>query len=73
MACSSSSKPVQEAVGGYFRDPTGKSNKVGSDQNGTGQNIDLTKQNMNQLKEQLTAKEHSEHQRSREAAKKCSR
>jgi chemotaxis protein MotB len=49
----SSSKPVQEAVGGYFRDPTGKSNKVGSDQNGTGQNIDLTKQNMNQLKEQL--------------------
>jgi len=46
-------KPVQEAVGGYFRDPTGTSKKVGSDQNGSGQNFELTKQNMNQLKEQL--------------------
>ena len=48
-----SSKPVQEAVGGYFRDPTGTSKKVGSNQNGSGQNVDLTKQNMAQLKEQL--------------------
>ncbi|MFY9674174.1 MAG: flagellar motor protein MotB [Terriglobales bacterium] len=49
----SSSKPVQEAVGGYFRDPTGTSTKVGSNQNGTGENFELTKQNMAQLKEQL--------------------
>ena len=49
----SSSKPVQEAVGGYFRDPTGTSTKVGSNQNGTGKNFQLTKQNMAQLKEQL--------------------
>src|ERR1700758_1625570 len=49
----SSSKPVQEAVGGYFRDPTGTSKKVGSNQNGSGQNFELTKQNMAQLKDQL--------------------
>ena len=49
----SSSKPVQEAVGGYFRDPTGTAKKVGSNQNGSGQNFELTKQNMAQLKEQL--------------------
>ena len=48
-----SGKSVQEAVGGYFRDPTGTSRKVGSNQNGSGQNVDLTKQNMAQLKEQL--------------------
>jgi chemotaxis protein MotB len=46
-------KPVQEAVGGYFRDPTGTSKKIGSNQNGSGQNFELTKQNMDQLKEQL--------------------
>ena len=49
----SSSKQVQEAVGGYFRDPTGSSKKVGSNQNGSGQNFELTKQNMAELKEQL--------------------
>jgi chemotaxis protein MotB len=49
----SSSKPVQEAVGGYFRDPTGTSKKVGSNQNGSGQNFELSKENMGQLKEQL--------------------
>src|SRR5271169_6112274 len=47
------SKQVQEAVGGYFKDPTGTSKKVGSNQNGSGQNFELTKQNMTQLKEQL--------------------
>ncbi len=47
------SKQIQEAVGGYFKDPTGTSKKVGSDQNGSGQNFELTKQNMGQLKEQL--------------------
>ena len=48
-----SSKQVQEAVGGYFRDPTGKSRKVGTDQMGSGENFTLTKDNMPQLKEQL--------------------
>jgi chemotaxis protein MotB len=48
-----SSKQVQDAVGGYFRDPTGTSKKVGSNQNGSGENFKLTKENMNKLKEQL--------------------
>ena len=49
----SSSKKVQEAVGGYFRDPTGTSKKVGSDMAGAGENFVLTHDNMPKLKEQL--------------------
>jgi len=48
-----SSKKIQEAVGGYFKDPTGTSKKVGSNQNGSGSNFELTKENMAELKEQL--------------------
>jgi chemotaxis protein MotB len=48
-----SSKQVQEAVGGYFKDPTGTSKKVGSNMAGSGDNFTLTKDNMPQLKEQL--------------------
>ena len=48
-----SSKQIQEAVGGYFKDPTGTSRKVGTNQSGAGENFQLTKQNMAQLKEQL--------------------
>jgi chemotaxis protein MotB len=48
-----SSKQVQEAVGGYFKDPTGKAKKVGTDQNGSGENFTLTKDNMPKLKEEL--------------------
>jgi len=48
-----SSKQLQEAVGGYFKDPTGKSKKVGSGQTGSGENFMLTKDNMNQLKDEL--------------------
>src|SRR5450631_2092654 len=50
-----SSKQVQEAVGGYFKDPTGTSKKVGSGQIGAGENFSLTKENMNKLKEELQA------------------
>jgi chemotaxis protein MotB len=49
----SSSKQVQEAVGGYFRDPTGNSRKVGSDMQGAGENFSVSKENMAQLKEEL--------------------
>src|SRR5579863_8329210 len=49
----SSSKQVQEAVGGYFRDPTGTSRKVGSDMQGAGENFSVSKDNMAQLKEEL--------------------
>jgi chemotaxis protein MotB len=48
-----SSKQVQEAVGGYFKDPTGTSKKVGSNMVGTGENFILTRDNMPKLKEQL--------------------
>ena len=49
----SSSKPVQVAVGGYFRDPTGTSKKVGSDMQGAGEDFSISKDNMDQLKEEL--------------------
>ncbi len=48
-----SSKQVQEAVGGYFKDPTGTAKKVGSNMMGTGENFTLTRDNMPKLKEQL--------------------
>ena len=48
-----SSKQMQEAVGGYFKDPTGTSKKVGTNQTGSGENFSLTKQNMEKLKEEL--------------------
>jgi len=47
------SKQTQEAIGGYFKDPTGTSKKVGSGQVGSGENFTLTKDNMNMLKEEL--------------------
>ncbi len=50
------SKPVQEAISGYFKDPAGTAKKVGRDQpgsSGSGQKVQVTKQNMAELKEQL--------------------
>lgn len=52
----SSSKPVQEAVGGYFRDPNGTSTKKGTMNAGAGENFVLTKDNMPKLKDQLEQK-----------------
>ena len=56
-------KPVQEAVAGYFRDPTGKSKTFGTSETGAGtgeghtaqnaKEIELTKQSMAHLKEEL--------------------
>ncbi len=48
-----SSKQIQVAVGGYFKDPTGTSKLVGTNQSGTGENVPLRKQDMAKLKEQL--------------------
>ena len=48
-----SSKQVREAVGGYFKDPTGTSKKVGNGQIGGGDNFVVTKDNMDQIKSQL--------------------
>ncbi|HKV76582.1 MAG TPA: flagellar motor protein MotB [Candidatus Sulfotelmatobacter sp.] len=50
-----SSKQVQEALGGYFKDPTGTAKKFGSNMQGAGENIVLTRDNMPKLKEQLQA------------------
>lgn len=47
------SKQVQEAVGGYFKDPTGNSKMVGSTMRGAGQNLDLRKEDMKKIKEAL--------------------
>jgi chemotaxis protein MotB len=52
----SSSKPVQEAVGGYFRDPNGTAEKKGSSLAGAGENLTPTKDNMPKLKDQLEQK-----------------
>src|ERR1700687_2390024 len=45
-----SSKQVQEAVGGYFKDPTGTSKKVGSNLAGSGGDFTLSPHNNAQLK-----------------------
>jgi chemotaxis protein MotB len=52
----SSSKPVQEAVGGYFRDPSGTADKKGTLNAGAGENFVLTKDDMPKLKETLEEK-----------------
>ncbi len=48
-----SSQQIKEAVGGYFKDPTGTAKNVGSDMTGAGENFVISKDNMEQLKEQL--------------------
>jgi chemotaxis protein MotB len=47
------SKEIQEAVGGYFRDPTGTSKKIGSGETGSGDSFSLSKDNMDKLKDEL--------------------
>jgi chemotaxis protein MotB len=48
-----SSKQIQEAVGGYFKDPSGTSKTVEPKRSGAGENIPVRKQDMTKLKEQL--------------------
>jgi chemotaxis protein MotB len=48
-----SSKQVKEAVGGYFKDPSGKSKKVGNGENGSGENLTVSLDNMSKLKDEL--------------------
>jgi chemotaxis protein MotB len=50
---SNSSKQEQLAISGYFRDPSGTATKVGSALAGVGENIQITKEDMAKLKEQL--------------------
>lgn len=48
-----SSKQVQEAVGGYFKDPTGTSKMVGTDMQGAGESFALSREDMPKLKKEL--------------------
>jgi chemotaxis protein MotB len=48
-----SSKPVQEAVGGYFRDPNGTAQKKGTRLGGSGDAAAVKKEDMNKLKDDL--------------------
>ena len=47
------SKQVQEAVGGYFKDPRGLAKVVGTNKDGAGDYVALKKENMQRLKEEL--------------------
>jgi chemotaxis protein MotB len=47
------SKQVQEAVGGYFKDPHGTAKVVGTNNNGSGVYVALKKEDMQKLKDQL--------------------
>ncbi len=47
------SKQVQEAVGGYFKDPRGIAKMVGTNRNGAGEFVPMKKQDMEKLKEDL--------------------
>src|SRR5881628_4085679 len=48
-----SSKQIQVAVGGYFKDPTGTSKRVGNGETGAGDNFTLTEDNMDKIKDEL--------------------
>jgi chemotaxis protein MotB len=47
------SKQIQEAVGGYFKDPRGTAKMVGTNQNGTGAYVAMKKEDMSKLKDDL--------------------
>jgi len=48
-----SSKQIQEAVGGYFKDPSGTADKIGSTMRGSGESLNISKDNMAELKDAL--------------------
>ncbi|MDQ2840773.1 MAG: OmpA family protein [Acidobacteriota bacterium] len=49
----SSSEKVRQAVGGYFRDPTGRGKSVGTNMDGSGRDMNVLKDDMSGLKEKL--------------------
>ncbi|MGA8152669.1 MAG: flagellar motor protein MotB [Terriglobales bacterium] len=53
-----SSKKIQEAVGGYFRDPSGTSKNAGTDISGASESFSLTKDDMPKLKEEIEQRIH---------------
>jgi chemotaxis protein MotB len=51
-----SSKPVQEAISGYFKDPSGTADKKGSINAGAADNFNVTKDDMPKLKAEIEKK-----------------
>jgi len=51
----SSSDQVKKAVGGYFKDPSGKAAQTGNGLAGSGENLSLGKDDMGKLKQKLEA------------------
>jgi chemotaxis protein MotB len=49
----SSSEKVRQAVGGYFRDPSGRGKNVGTNMDGSGRDMNVLKDDMSGLKEKL--------------------
>src|SRR5436309_8160536 len=49
----SSDEKVKKAVGGYFSDPSGAGNLMGTSMAGVGESITLTKDDMEKLKDKL--------------------
>jgi chemotaxis protein MotB len=47
------SKPVREAIAGYFKDPAGTANKLGTSVDGKGEAVAKPKDDMGKLKEEL--------------------
>jgi chemotaxis protein MotB len=47
------SKPIQEAISGYFKDPAGNGKLTGSNQQGPKEQLSVTKENMAKLKQEL--------------------
>src|SRR5256885_14638788 len=46
------SQQIQKVIGGYFKDPTGTSKKGGNKQTGAGENININKEKIKDLKEE---------------------
>jgi len=47
------SKPVREAIAGYFKDPAGTEGKTGTSKGGVGEDLTISQENVAQLKEKL--------------------
>src|SRR4051794_23206207 len=47
------SQKVQQAIGGYFRDPSGKTVDTGNGDAGSGENLAVNKQDMEKLKQKI--------------------
>src|SRR5262245_11699456 len=49
-----SSQKIQQSVGAYFRDPSGSGKQTGSSMSGSGEGIEVKKDDLGKLKDELT-------------------